>query len=368
MRTASCLTARRGFTLVELLVVIAIIGVLVGLLLPAVQQAREAARRMQCGNNVKQLSLAVHNYESAFGNLPSRQGGTGTIQAGFQRLRLSGFVELAPFYEQQAVYEQIQQAQNSPWANSPWWNLVIDTLNCPSDSGMAPPHGGGPRGTSSYGFSAGDCYEESVVDPAERNDANLSNQRRQILNRGMFGRLSYHKFRDVTDGLSNTLMLSERSRPATSRDRGMAAVDASGDKTTFSPISCATLLMGRQYRPDAPVFTQDTSPGYRWGDGAAFFHAVTTILPPNSAVCLIGNPAWQAGGGHYGPGLWTATAEHPGGVNAGMADGSVRFISENIDAGDISVVAPPANAGGPSPYGVWGALGTKAGSEVLREF
>lgn len=359
---------RRAFTLVELLVVIAIIGVLVGLLLPAVQQAREAARRMQCSNNLKQLALAVHNYESTFKNIPSRQQGTGTIRSGQLRLRLSGFAVLAPFYEQQAVWEQIKQGQNAPWGNSPWWNVVLDTLNCPSDSGTRQPHGGGPRGTSSYGFCAGDNYESSVVDPSERSDAGLANQRRQMLNRGMFGRLSYHKFRDVRDGLSNTLMLSERSRPVHGRDLGMPAVDASGDPSTFSPISCATLLVAGRYPQTVPMFTQDTSPGYRWGDGAAFFHAVTTILPPNSAVCLMGNPAWQAGGGHYGPGLWTATAEHTGGVNSALADGSVRFISENIDAGNLSLVAPAPNAGGPSPFGVWGALGTKAGSETLPEF
>ncbi len=368
MKSLSEARFRRGFTLVELLVVIAIIGVLVGLLLPAVQQAREAARRMQCSNNLKQVALAVHNYESSFQQAPSRQAGTGTIRSRGQRFRLSGFVALAPFYEQQAVYEQINQADNSPWANSPWWNAIIETLNCPSDSGDQQPHGGGPRGTSSYGFSAGDVYETSVVDPSERTNQGLSDQKRQITNRGMFGRFSYHKFRDVRDGLSNTVMLSERSRASSSRDRGMVAVDASGDPATFSPISCATLMVGRWYRDDAPMFTQDTSPGYRWGDGAAFFHAVSTILPPNSAVCLIGNPAWQSGGGHYGPGLWTATSDHTGGVNVALGDGSVMFVTENIDAGNISVVAPSPDVAGESPYGVWGALGTKAGTETLPQF
>jgi prepilin-type processing-associated H-X9-DG protein len=116
------------------------------------------------------------------------------------------------------------------------------------------------------------------------------------------------------------------------------------------------------------MFTQDTSPGYRWGDGAAFFQGVTTILPPNSAICLIGDPNWQSGGGHYAPGIWTPTSEHTGGVNALLADGSVRFISDNIDSGNKAAVAPSTIASVPSPYGVWGALGTKAGGEVLSEF
>jgi prepilin-type N-terminal cleavage/methylation domain-containing protein/prepilin-type processing-associated H-X9-DG protein len=366
MRRTSC--TRSGFTLVELLVVIAIIGVMVGLLLPAVQAAREAARRMQCSNNLKQLSLAVHNYESTYKFFPARQAGSGTIIAGGLRLRMSGFVALAPFYEQQPLYDQIIQAQTNPWNNNPWWNVILAPLNCPSDAGDRQPHGGGPRGTVSYGFSTGDNYEASVVQPSERTDNNLANQTRPMSNRGAFTRLRTYGFRDLTDGSSNTLMLGERSRPADGRDRGMVAVDASGTAATFSPISCASLVRGRQYLPDAPMFTQDTSPGYRWGDGAAFFNAFTTILPPNSALCLIGDANWASGGGHYGPGIWTSTSDHPGGVQVSLCDGSVRFISENINAGNIAVVAPAPTANGPSPYGVWGALGTRSGGETLPDF
>ena len=359
---------KKAFTLVELLVVIAIIGVLVGLLLPAVQQAREAARRMQCSNNLKQLGLALHNYHSAFSQFPARQAGTGTIRARGHRLRMNGFVALAPFYEQQALYDQIQEADNSPWSDSPWWNQIVPTLNCPSDAGSAPPHGAGPRGTLSYGFNSGDNYEGSVVEPGERNDAGLSDQTLPIENRGLFGRMVNYRMRDIQDGSSNTLAISERSRPSNGRDRGMVAVDAAGDVDSFSPVSCSTLYLGRRYADSAAMFTQDTSPGYRWGDGVAFMSALSTILPPNSAVCLIGNTSWSAGGGHYGPGLWTATSEHVGGVNAAMADGSVRFVSENIDAGNTSIVAPAPQGSGPSPYGVWGALGTRAGGEIINEF
>lgn len=366
---------RGGFTLVELLVVIAIIGILVGLLLPAVQAAREAARRMQCSNNLKQLGLAIHNYESAYKRFPSRQQGTGDIRGTQrprgQRLRLSGFVTLMPFYEQTSLYNEIDAGQQSPWSNRPYYRHNLPTLNCPSDASNERTDARGRtnvRGKYSYAFCSGDNYETSVVAPNERTSDSVSIQMRPIRNRGIFGRHTYIKIGAITDGTSNTLAFSERSAPTGLRSRGMVAVDASGDPTTYVPLSCRPFWGQNQYIPSAAMFTQDTSPGYRASDGAAFFHAFNTILPPNTAVCLIGNPRWQSGGGHYAPGVWTASSEHTGGVNCTLADGSVRFISENIDTGNLSIVAPAASGGasGPSPYGVWGALGTKSAGEVSQ--
>lgn len=358
--------SRSGFTLIELLVVIAIIAILIALLLPAVQQAREAARRTQCRNNLKQLGLALHNYHDAYNMFPARQGGSGAICAGQHRLRMSAFVALAPYYDQAPLFNEIMTNQNAPWSNSSWWRRNLPVLNCPSDAGIAPPNGGGPHGTYSYAFNAGDNYLGSVATPAERTVCNPANEP-PIPCRGLFSRKICYAIRDCTDGTSNTLAMAERSRPSGPRDRGHVAVDAAGVVTTYVPASCAAYWQGTQYAATAAMFTQDTSPGYRWGDGAAFFHAVTTILPPNSGVCLIGDPAWQNGGGHYAPGVWTATSEHTGGVHALMTDGAVKFISDNIDSGNKGVVAPAPTASGPSPYGVWGALGTRAGNEVVPE-
>ena len=357
-------TARRGFTLIELLVVIAIIAILVSLLLPAVQQAREAARRTECKNNLKQMGLALMNYHSTYQTFPARQGGSGTTRSGEMRGRMSGLIAILPYLDQTALYEEMDSLQSAPWAGNSVFRLGLEMYNCPSDTGETEPtNGNRTRGTSSYGLSAGDNYTASVADVRERTEgrANLP-----IPVRGLFGRMSCYSIRDCTDGLSNTLMASERSRASNNRDLGMPAVDAAAtDLTVYSPIGCrAYMEPGKRYAQTAPMFTQDTAPGYRWADGAAFFHAVTTILPPNSAVCLLGNPRWQDGGGHYGPGIWTPTSEHPGGVQGLMGDGRVVFISENIDTGDSAAVAPDGASGsGESPYGVWGALGTRSAND-----
>ena len=365
---------RLGFTLVELLVVIAIIGILVGLLLPAVQAAREAARRMQCSNNVKQLALACHNYESTYKRFPARQCGTGYIHTGGQRLRLGAQVVLTPFYEQTALWNQVVTRNTHPWtnnaANDPQWRVTLPTLNCPSDAqneGTDARGSNAPNGRMSYAFNSGDSYVSSVVSASERTDANLSFQARSMSNRGVFGRYDFVTIGALSDGTSNTALIAERSVPTGRQDKGMVVVDASGTNlATYSPLSCRTFWAGSQYAAAASPFTQDTSPGYRWGEGCAFFNGFTTILPPNTAVCLLGDPNWASGGGHYAPGIWTPTSQHTGGVTVGLADGSVRFVSDNIDTGNLTVPAPAPTAGGISPYGVWGALGSKSGGEVGR--
>ncbi len=155
-----------GFTLVELLVVIAIIGILVGLLLPAVQAAREAARRMQCQNNLKQLGLALHNYHDAYKKFVYRSGGTGPRPNGSglndsNRARRSGFISMLPFLEQGNMWNAIKagdatHAPEGPRAWSGWgpWNTSPGYMRCPSDSGYS-----NARRTNSYAFCTGDMVE-----------------------------------------------------------------------------------------------------------------------------------------------------------------------------------------------------------------
>ena len=227
-----------GFTLVELLVVIAIIGVLVGLLLLAVQAAREAARRMSCSNNFKQIGLGLHNYHSAYKNLPTQAGGTYAVNSNGQghsapfdnnRRRLSWIVGITPFIEQQALWETISNpfdGNNDGMIVSdgnhdavsmgprPWkreytpWSTEIPTLRCPSDPGVGLPS----RGRTNYVPCIGDSSRFS--NNGQRNPFGLVSTGRsrhsRASQRGVFvPRKIETKFRDILDGLSNTIAMGE---------------------------------------------------------------------------------------------------------------------------------------------------------------
>ncbi len=364
---------RNGFTLVELLVVIAIIGILVGLLLPAVQAAREAARRMQCSNNLKQLGLAVLNYESAFKAMPPRKGGTGSPFIGSARNnsngnRLSGFVFLLPYMEQSAMYNQIQGgdptgtatgftgpggptvAAGGPAAWVGWsvWNRSPIALECPSD-GPVFNQSANVR-TNNYAFSIGDTITRArdIPDP-----------------RGVFGAQIYNKLSTMTDGTSNTILFSERLKA----NFGLSNVVANQIKTTLgtatgingiiaSPAICLTTASGQYFNGGLVVKGRF---GSLWTDGQAERVSFNTVLGPNKPSCTNdSNGNADSGGGAFGL-IIPASSSHTGGVNVAMGDGSVHFVSEAIDTGNL---AAPEQVNGQSPYGVWGALGSKSGGEV----
>jgi prepilin-type N-terminal cleavage/methylation domain-containing protein len=361
----------RGFTLVELLVVIAIIGVLVALLLPAVQSAREAARRTSCSNKLKQNILACLNYESTFKTFPSRQCGSGTLNDVNSRpthcLVINGWTSLLPFTEQQQVFDQIYSIQIQPFANNVWTLWEPLHLQCPSDQGKDDPNPGrATRGHTSYAFCSGDDYTGSQAFPDERTNFSEAAQMLPIKTRGIFGRHSYVRLAEISDGTSNTIALGERQRPAKVFDKGSVAVDASANPSNYVPLSCRALFTGQMYIPSATMFTSDDAPGYRWAAGNAYFADFETILPPNSASCVFGNSGSISA--HLFPGVWTAGSEHPGGVQVAMSDGSTRWVSNNIDTGNLAAVAPLSNSGAGSPYGVWGALGSKNGGDVVGDF
>ncbi|HWL09261.1 MAG TPA: DUF1559 domain-containing protein [Planctomicrobium sp.] len=354
-------TIRPGFTLIELLVVIAIIAILVALLLPAVQQAREAARRSQCKNNLKQFGLALHNYHDTHNTFPYRRGGTGG--SGWTNIeRLCGTVSLLPQIEQTTLYNQITNSTSpdntimamgpAPWysttiayrptgpAQFPAWAVQISMLLCPS----APPHPSTSReAKKSYHFCNGDGFSDQNSDKP----------------RGMFGFRSSTRMRDITDGTSNTIAIAERAFAVSGRT-SIGAIATTSLPSSASPADCAALWNGPS-QGYTGNFTADWN-GNRWADGNPSFSAVNTALPPNSASCTIESGNLQ---GDNQIGFYSVSSHHTGGAHILLADGAVRFVSENINSGD-QTVAPATQ--GQSNYGVWGALGTKGSGEVTGEF
>lgn len=382
-----------GFTLVELLVVIAIIGVLVGLLLPAVQAAREAARRMSCSNNFKQIGLGLHNYHSAYNQLPMQAGGTfdqGSNGGMNNRRRLSWLIGITPFIEQQALWEQISNPMDrdadgvidypsmGPW---PWdgnyspWRTEIPTFRCPSDPGVGPP----ALARTNYAACIGDStdwvnwgfwrWQNNTWNQGHISSANASN-------RGFFYPRRAMGFRDVLDGLSNTIACGEIATSLGDRDITTDPYYGIGWGTIHNnPSACQDAGHIDPNRPRywAPSVTNGNpglrssgwKRGYRWSDSVPVYTCFTTILPPNREVCM-------GGGGDFDTGAVSPSSRHQGGCHVLMGDGAVKFITDSIEAGNSraqvvmngNTVSPP---GSKSPYGLWGALGTRASSEVIDE-
>lgn len=369
--------SRRGFTLVELLVVIAIIGILVGLLLPAVQAAREAARRMSCSNNLKQLGLAMLNYESAFKRFPAMaittDNGPGLGREGNA---YAWTIAVLPFIEQTPLYNNMMaRARPSglglprPWAgiggymddeernwgrNLRNWTVDIPSFICPSDP--PPPDRNESPSLLNYKVSMGDTYFQNHF-PVSAWGARD--------NRGIFQTSRFMPMSGIADGTSNTVLLAEVAG-------GGAPADLLGgvalNMQAWDPASCLArvgMVNGRRQLTGAVRAIFRPVSGRAW-DGRPYFVGVTTMSAPNGPHCH-----W--GGGDGNESMVPASSFHTGGAQVAMADGSVQFISQTIDTGNQTIVQQ-SNAGGqemfggPSNYGVWGALGTRNGGEPNTNF
>ena len=305
----------RGFTLVELLVVIAIIGVLVALLLPAVQAARESARRMQCSNHVKQLALAAHNYHDTLLRFPAGQplGYYSTSWysdvGGRDADRSCWISPLLPFYEQTTMWAQVS-SYLTPAAPTPYTcqqsfaSVHVKSWRCPSDPNSPKLSALGQGVHSNYVACHGNGYATPTADP------------RGLDLNGIFYGISKTSFAHITDGTSNTAFLSEClvRQDTTSHDiRG---------RVWNSIHACMTFTT--MYPPNSTV-----------GDNPQTYCVVEKKMPcataSNTNAYII------------------ARSQHPAGVNTAMADGSVRMITNNI-----SSVA-------------WLAMGTREGGEVVPE-
>jgi prepilin-type N-terminal cleavage/methylation domain-containing protein/prepilin-type processing-associated H-X9-DG protein len=321
---------RPGFTLIELLVVIAIIAVLIALLLPAVQSAREAARRGQCLNNLKQIGIAIHNYEGAFKVYPFGKGASyGTIIPGTPvYARWSANAMLLMFIEQGNLFNSINfnlppetpgmagavpfmpAYQNPNRENATASRTQVATFLCPSDE---PPIGEWPGGNNYLGNQY-----SFACDIGEKNPSTVAPNE---VPRGIFYFLSAVKVADVTDGLSNTAFYSEKLKgqgvPNPRTDMFVTTNQSSLDDTyntckNINPLTTPQLT-SRQ--------------GMSWVMGEMCCTTYNHVMTPNSTSCAgLGFPGSMANMSMAVP----PTSRHPGGVNILMGDSSVRFVKDSI--------------------------------------
>ena len=348
---------RSGFTLVELLVVIAIIGVLVGLLLPAVQAAREAARRMQCANHLKQVTLALHNYHDIYKSFPVSF--TGADPAGGDPDGGSGFhswmARILPQIEQQPLYEAI--AFDETLAETPTYGsssnyldyrvptghvdaaeaaTLVPTYLCPSDPQTVLQYSlGTPTAPGSYAANIGwprRCTgAEGRAAPLARQNGVIGLSNPSSPDTWQQPRI---RFADVTDGTSHTLAIAERMvsfNPAA----------ASGSVPTLNgptPENMKSFCAGSGGSRSLPLWNrvcenvtfEDT--GYIRGHGHAWISGWTfaanhfmPVMPINKRNCHV------YGGEDDGMNLVTPSSHHPGGIQVSLADGSVRFLTASVD-------------------------------------
>jgi prepilin-type N-terminal cleavage/methylation domain-containing protein/prepilin-type processing-associated H-X9-DG protein len=336
------LKATGGFTLIELLVVIAIIGVLIALLLPAVQAAREAGRRSQCVNNLKQIGLAVHQYHVAHNCLPPGQ----LLYSNW--LDISILVHLLPHLEQQPLYNAFNVADVYPIngmgpvlpsypPNTTVARIQLAVFLCPSDYSRL----SNPEGHSNYCGNSGSSPQSTEI---------VCKQNGPFIAAAPFTGYKgcrVFQFTNITDGMSETACFSEKVLGigfVNERDPGTpTSADLEVGTPTDVVDTSAYYKLCRAADPNLTplAFADGQASGMYWTFGYAVDTRYTHVMPPNTQSCEVGGP-W------FGQrGAITASSRHPGLVNVLFCDGSARGIK--------STIAPDT----------WWAIGTMAGREIV---
>ncbi len=353
--------SRFGFTLIELLVVIAIIAVLIALLLPAVQAAREAARRSQCINNLKQLGLAVHNYNDQNNCFPLKDmyPHVANVSCGWS---LSWPLSILPGLEQSPLYNAFNFyfstagadydtpcSSGNGWVNSTVGRAQVATFLCPSESLFQHPDSG--FGTLNYYGNLGGpgvlATHTGIIIP---NDAGVTPTIGST-----YGRGGPVNFASITDGSSNTALFSEKlfgnpnavgtmTANSNNAKRGLFPPGATANHDTGDTAQAMAYLGSCKSIAGSTVATSSVA-GLSWIKAYppySVINAYTHFGAPNSVACSNDNSYWGGPAATVPP-----NSNHSGGVNVGMADGSVKFVKDSVN------------------LQTWWAVGTRAGGEVI---
>ncbi|MDR2643072.1 MAG: DUF1559 domain-containing protein [Planctomycetaceae bacterium] len=345
-----------GFTLIELLTTIAIIGILIAILLPAVQAAREAAYRLKCSSNMKQFSLAFNNYHDINYSFP----GVSSIINRYDSPRFNCHAVLLPFLEQTQLYAKFQDSNQSPWDE--YANVLLPFFLCPSDP-YCKYDGADSSKRANIVVSIGDFPQYSM------NIRGIigSEKCEEIAGISYPFPFSWRSIADVADGLSNTILCSEVAGTKSDTDTnvigGVYTYDASAHSDVlvagvdYFPNNCYKNARNPSNRSHLLTRNKNIKRTYHQFDNALGYQIFNTIMPPNSPACV------NKGGSDHCWGFYPPQSYHTNGVNAGFCDGSVRFINESIDTNNLPSgkwygATTESCFNGASPFGVWGALGT----------
>ncbi len=384
---------KNSLTLTDAFAMIAFVMVCVSLLLPSIARHRTAARATQCADNLKQIALGLHNYHSAYGQLPQGLGGTdGNDETACNKGRLGPMVALLPFINQQELWEKIfnpfvgstsnksfPRMGPAPWYDpqdyTPWSNapslltcpeiggnarqeelakdpMVVTTLEMPITTDAQESIKNGMM--SNYVACNGDGtqLQDQRSDPSNAIDT----QRLRLSRRGAFSGNMKLGFRDFLDGLSYTILYSEAITEG-SKNYSLSRIAKNVTGLSQNPSLCLAATEGKH------ADWWDIRRGSRWCDGTLAITGFQTVLPPNSPSCL-------SEVGTDDP-IASASSLHAGGVHVLFGDGRVAFVTNEVDCGassspGVGMGKGYASPGSKSPYGLWGALGTRAAKEVIR--